>query len=244
MPTATDIIRSYAAGAAESLAETLWPTRCAVCDAPGDVLCVPCLRRLSYVDWWRACPHCGAPFGSVQCSECNPVSLARSGRTTLPYDGNASAVVFDEQAARIVRTYKDQGERRLANSMALLMMRAVPPAWNPNALAFVPASSSARRRRGFDHGELLARTVASQLELPLANVFVRPRTRDQRTLSRQARWSNTKGRFEVLPGATVPAYILLIDDVYTTGATLFEATDALRRAGAERVWCLTFARVW
>ena len=49
---------------------------------------------------------------------------------------------------------------------------------------------------------------------------------------------------EALPGATVPGRLLLVDDVCTTGATLFDATDALRRAGAAHVWCLTFARVW
>lgn len=244
MPTLTDIIRSYAAGAAECLAETLWPTRCAVCDASGDVLCARCLRNLAYLDWWRACPRCGAPFGRVQCSECNPVSLARSGRAGLPYDGCASAVVFDDRAARIIRTYKDCGEQRLADVIALLMARACPPAWNPRALTFVPASSAAYRRRGFDHTEALARKAASLLDMPLAALFLRPRTRDQRSLSRQARWTNTEGRFKVPPGTTAPTQVLLVDDVYTTGATLFGAADALRRAGAQHIWCLTFARVW
>lgn len=244
MPTAADIIHSYAIGAAEAFAETLWPTRCAVCDTPGDVLCSRCLRSLSYVDWWRTCPHCGAPFGHTQCTECNPVSLARIERATLPYDGGASAVLFDEQASRIVSTYKDQGERRLSDCMALLMARTCPPHWNPSAVSFVPASAAAKRRRGFDHTELLACKAADLLGLPIARIFARPRTRDQRSLTRQARWINTKDRFKILPGATIPPHLLLLDDVYTTGATLFDATDTLRRAGAEHVWCITFARVW
>ena len=106
------------------------------------------------------------------------------------------------------------------------------------------ATSAARRRRGFDHAELLARGLAQQLNLPVAAPLARPRTRDQRALSRRARLENTAGRFEALPGATVPGHLLLVDDVCTTGATLFDATDALRRAGAAHVWCLTFARVW
>ena len=63
----------------EALLETLWPTRCAVCDTPGEVLCAPCSLNLSHIDWWRACPRCGAPFGRVQCSECNPVMLGATG---------------------------------------------------------------------------------------------------------------------------------------------------------------------
>ena len=132
----------------------------------------------------------------------------------------------------------------LAEPMARLMARARPPAWEPDAVAFVPASSAARRHRGFDHAELLARGVAQRLDLPCVSPLARPRTRDQRSLSRRARMDNTAGRFEALPGATVPERILLVDDVCTTGATLFDATDALRRAGAARVWCLAFARVW
>lgn len=244
MPTLADLIRPSVADAAECLAETLWPTRCAVCDAPGDVVCAACLRTLAYLDWWRACPRCGAPFGRIQCSECNPVSLARSRRVDLPYDGCASAVVFDDDAARIVRAYKDCGERRLADVMALLMARACPPAWRFQALTFVPASTAAYRRRGFDHTALLARKAADLLDVPLAATLCRPRTRDQRALSRQARWANTEGRFQVQDEADVPTHVLLVDDVYTTGATLFDAVDALHKAGAQHIWCLTFARVW
>ncbi|MVN62267.1 double zinc ribbon domain-containing protein, partial [Gordonibacter urolithinfaciens] len=142
MPLAVDRTRLYVRGAAEALAETLWPTRCAVCDAPGEVLCDACRSALPYLDWWRACPVCGAPFGRVQCSECNPVVLGRAGRDTVPYDGCASAVTFGEAPARIVRTYKDQGERRLAEPLACLMARARPPSWRPEAVAFVPATSA------------------------------------------------------------------------------------------------------
>lgn len=93
-----------AAEAAEALAETVWPTRCAICDAPGHVLCDSCRMALAYVDWWRACPRCGAPFGRLQCCECNEVMLAAQGRTRPAFDGMAAAVSFEEGAARIVRT--------------------------------------------------------------------------------------------------------------------------------------------
>ncbi|RNM38979.1 ComF family protein, partial [Eggerthella sinensis] len=54
---------------------------------------------------------------------------------------------------------------------------------------------------------------------------------------------NMDGRFTALPGATAPPSALIVDDVYTTGATLFAASDAVRAAGARTVRCLTFARV-
>lgn len=238
--------RRYGRGAAEAIAETLWPTRCAVCDTPGEVLCAPCSLNLQHIDWWRACPRCGAPFGRVQCSECNDVMLASSGREEPPFDACASAVAFDDAAARIVRTWKDAGERRLAGAMAALMAPMVPPSWRAEqpVVVPVPATAAAVRRRGFDHGAELAAAVASCLGLDAVPLLAPPRARDQRALARRGRLANMEGRFIPLPGASAPPSAIVIDDVYTTGATLFAAADAVRAAGARTVRCLTFARVW
>ncbi|MFQ9179366.1 MAG: ComF family protein [Eggerthella lenta] len=80
--------------------------------------------------------------------------------------------------------------------------------------------------------------------LAVAPVLARPRSRDQRALARRDRLANMEGRFIPLPGASAFPSVILVDDVYTTGATLFAATDAVRVAGAATVRCLTFARVW
>lgn len=241
-----DGARAYGEAASIVLAETLWPTRCAVCDLPGDVLCPECRRRLPFLDWWRACPRCGAPFGRVQCSECNAVTMAALGRDEPPFDACASPVVYDDGAARIVRTWKDAGERRLAATMAGLMASVASPAWLAEELTVVPvpATAAAVRRRGFDHGADLADELAARLGLPTAPLLARPRSIDQRRLTRQDRIRNMERRFRALPGASAPDSVLLVDDVYTTGATLFAAADALRAAGAERVRCITFARVF
>lgn len=236
----------YVHAAGEAAAETLWPTRCAVCDLPGDVLCATCRRDLAHLDWWRACPRCGAPFGRVQCSECNAVMLAASGRDEPSFDGCASAVVYDDAAARIVRTWKDAGERRLVEDMADLMAAVVPPSWRAErpAVVPVPATSAAVRRRGFDHGSELASAVASRIGTPVCPLLARPRSRDQRALARRGRIANMEGRFLALPGANAPDAALIVDDVFTTGSTIFAAADAVRAAGAHRIYALTFARVW
>ena len=238
--------RRYGRGAAEAIAETLWPTRCAVCDTPGEVLCPQCSLALQHIDWWRACPRCGAPFGRVQCSECNDVMLTAAGRDEPPFDGCASAVAFDDAAARIVRTWKDAGERRLADPRAALRAPQVPPAGRAERPGGGPvaAPAAARRRRGFDHGEELAAALACRLGLDTAPLLAPPRAHDQRALARRGRLANMEDRFIPLPGASAPASTIVVDDVYTTGATLFAAADAVRVAGARTVRCLTFARVW
>lgn len=236
----------YGEAAGTALAETLWPTRCAVCDTPGEVLCPSCLRNLPYLDWWRACSRCGAPFGRVQCSECNPVTMAALDRTEPPFDACASAVVYDDAAARIVRTWKDTGERRIVETMADLMASVTAPSWRAErpAIVPVPATAAAMRRRGFDHGSDLARALAERLDLKEAPLLARPRSADQRSLARRGRIRNMENRFQPLPGASAPTSALIVDDVFTTGATLFAASDAVRTAGAQRIRCITFARVW
>ena len=244
--SALDGARTYGEATSIALAETLWPTRCAVCDLPGDVLCPECRRHLPFLDWWRACPRCGAPFGRVQCSECNAVTMAALGRTEPPFDACVSPVIYGDGAARIVRTWKDAGERRLAATMADLMAPVAAPVWRAEEPAVVPmpATAAAVRRRGFDHGTDLANELAARLGLPVTPLLARPRSIDQRRLTRQDRIRNMEHRFRALPGASAPDSVLLVDDVYTTGATLFAAADALRAAGAARVRCITFARVF
>lgn len=246
MATIIETLKQCASIATEAMAETLWPTRCAVCDAPGQVLCDACRARLPYLDWWRACPRCGAPFGRVQCTECNDAMLQLMGRARLPFASCASATVYEGAPARIVRTYKDRGERRLARELAYVMAASLPPAWRAErpALAAVPATGKALRARGFDHMADVAAALSELTGLPLTQPLARPRSIDQRNLGRKERFENMRGRFAVLPGATVPPRILLVDDVLTTGATLMEAADALLAGGAQQVRCLTFARVW
>ena len=236
--------RPYVKATADILAEVLWPTRCAVCDAPGAVLCDPCVAALPYIDWNRACPRCGAPFGIVQCCECNGIMLAAAQREQPPYDRLVSALSLTEAARRIAAAYKDGGERRLASEMARIVARCVPPDWAAEKplVTFVPASTRAYRKRGFDHAQELSAEVARLMQLEHRGLFARPHSFDQRQLSRAQRLVNMAGRLEVEPGCAVPACVIVVDDVCTTSATLFAACDALREAGAKRIWCLTFAR--
>lgn len=239
------IVRAYGSAAAEALAELIWPTRCAVCGEPGSLICERCRRDLPYLDLWRACPRCGAPFGRVQCTECNPVTLLTAGRERLPFESLASALHLTKESRRIVTAYKDAGERRLAHEMARIMAAYVSPEERAEAqgIVFVPATAAARRRRGFDHAELLAEELAGAIGAPVLPLLGRPRALDQRALSRRERIANMSRTMTTTPGASAPEVLILVDDVCTTGATLSAACDALAQAGARRIRCLTFARV-
>ncbi len=229
--------------AGEALCETLWPTRCALCDRPGDVLCLRCEASLPYNDYWRACPRCGSPYGARQCDFCNPVMMQRIGLAELPFEGCASATRFDAETGQLVRLFKDRGEQRLAAVLGRLMVQVLPPGWPLGAVAYVPASRAAVRRRGFDHGELLGREVAARAGLECRALLRRPRTRDQRGLSARGRIANLADRFEAAGAVPRRGAVLLVDDVMTTGATLCSAASALSSAGCPVLYGLTFARV-
>lgn len=239
------LLCDYARAAGAVLADLVWPVRCAICESPGACICERCRASLPFVDQWLSCPRCGAPFGVGQCTECNGYSLGRLGLDALPFDGCVSAVLFDDDSARIVRRYKDAGEQGLAGYLAYMVACTIPPGWLDGACAasFVPSTPKAIRRRGFDHCRLMGGECAGFLGLELLDLLQVGRAIDQRRLGRAGRFENMRGRFTA-DAACKGRRILLFDDVLTTGATLMAASEALKRAGAESVFCATFARVY
>lgn len=245
----TDASRNSPLGQAGTiLQELIWSTRCAVCDTPDHLLCAACAEALPFIDLWQACPRCGAPYGRLICTECNHRMLKARNRRTLPYARCTSAVAHNDKVRRIVTIFKDGGERRLAPLIAGFAAATLSPAiaQTQTVLTFIPASRQAYRRRGFDHTEETALCLAEILQLPLARIFERPQGRDQRGLSRTERQANMTGQLKIRPSwiDRLPQRILIYDDVYTTGATLFAASDALHAGGCPAISCVTFSRVW
>lgn len=220
---------------AEGLLEMVYPTRCAGCDLPGGVLCDDCRTRIAFIEAATACPRCGAPFGWLICTECWDRELA--------FSQAVSVGTLEHPLSRAVTVYKDAGERRLADTLAELLARAVEP-WRDWAsiVTHVPATTRARNRRGFDHAAEISAGLAHALDVPHATLLSRRRALDQRLLGRLERLSNAEGTFEAI--ASVQGAVLLVDDVLTTGATVQDAARALTEAGADEVRVVTVARAW
>lgn len=218
---------------AEALCETLWPTRCALCDTLGTVLCDSCAAALVPLDFWQACPACGAPWGRIQCDHCTPLVDLHAFDDIEPVCRRCvSALTYDERSARLIKTFKDKGEQRLARPLARILAQAIPPSWRiwAQAVTYITATRDARRRRGFDHMSLVAQQLAECLELPCMRLLEEPRTSDQRALTRASRSGNTENRFRPIDGP-LPQRVILVDDVFTTGATARTAQRALSQRG-------------
>jgi len=230
--------RRFASACRDTLAlaaDLLWPMRCAGCDLPGSLLCDRCRAELALIGREHACPRCGAPDGDRGCAEC--------GRSEFTFAQGRCAGVFEWPLARAITLHKDSAELRLTPVLASLAVSAAGE-WCDwaQAVVGVPASPGAFYRRGFDHGALLAAEFGVIAGMPALDALTARPRRDQRHLSREKRRTNAGASIAVRPFTDVPARILVLDDVMTTGSTMEAATVALMGAGAQEVRVLAVAR--
>ena len=213
--------------------DVLLPRRCVVCRRPGEQLCLGCRRALPGIDP-PLCERCGAPtvWPVSRCAEC-------AGRR-LAFGSARAAVVYDGAVKRLVSGWKERGLRGLAAPTAdIVAERVRRPA--ADVLAFVPADRDRLLERGHHPSEVLARELARRWQLQLVPLLVRARgSQRQRGLSLVERRRNVRAAFGAVGES--PRAVCLVDDVYTSGATADAASRALKRAGAERIWVITFAR--
>ena len=121
-----------------------------------------------------------------------------------------------------------------------------PEAFAADVVVPVPIHATRLRERGYNQAELIARPLAKHLDLPLRSyLLVRTKPRPNKLkLTRQERWRTVRGAYVMRQGTRVDKLrVLLVDDVFTTGATLDACARALRRAGASNVVAVTVARV-
>ncbi len=147
---------------------------------------------------------------------------------------------YDDPVRRFVAGWKERGLRGLAEHAAEVVADRVA---RPDAeiVTFVPPDAGRRRDRGHHPAERLARALARRWGVPCEPLLGRTRdARRQRGLPLAERRRNVAGAFTSVRGIAGGA--ILVDDVYTTGATVSAASAALRAAGAHRVDVVTFAR--
>jgi ComF family protein len=210
------------------------PRRCVACGAAADTLCSSCLRALRPLRPPR-CHCCGAPtaWPVARCQECAARRLSfTSARAAVAYHGPARA---------LVRAWKERGLRQVAALAAeLVVVHVERPA--ADVIAYIPPDAVRQLQRGHHPAERLAAELAQRWQLPVAPLVTRRRTVARQTgLGSAERRRNVRGAFVAASGC--PATVVLVDDVYTTGATVSAAAGALRAAGAGTVQVITFARV-
>ena len=213
--------------------DLLLPRRCAVCARPDTPLCDACIEAFPRLRP-PVCARCGAPtqWPVARCREC-------AGRR-LAFASARAALAYDDGVAVLVHAWKEHGLRRLANTVANVVVAEVA-APRADVVTFVPPDPERVLKRGHHPAERLAAAIAERWEVPLAPLLRRPRAAPrQRGASLAARRRNVADAF--VATAAGPRRICLVDDVYTTGATASAAASVLKQAGARRVDVVTLAR--
>lgn len=209
------------------------PSRCALCATPGPALCERCDAGLIRIGP-PVCERCGCPgaWPVRRCVEC-------AGRR-LAFARARSALVYDARARLLVSAWKERGRRDLAPALGAVVAEVIARP-DTGAITFVPGDRERGRARGHVPAERLARVLAALWELPVAPLLARsgPAPR-QAGLPRSQRATNVRRAFVCCVEA--PRDVALVDDVYTTGATVAACATELRRAGARRVEVVCLAR--
>jgi predicted amidophosphoribosyltransferase len=199
----------------DALVEAAFPTWCPGCGCRGNPVCTSCAATL----------RPAAPMPP-------PLGIDRW-LAPFRYEGVARELI-----ARMKYRHERAAAPWLAARMAVAVTAARLPA-EPEVVTFAPTTAARRRARGFDHAEILAASVASQLGLPVRAMLRRPPGPPQ--TGQPASQRRVGPRFES-HADRVARVVLLVDDVATTGATLAAAAEALRANGAATVLAVTGAR--
>lgn len=233
----------------ESLRNLLFPKKCQSCGAGfeyglSNILCGACFDAIApYAD--PVCGHCGISLSPgafegaarLRCRDCGEDDyFIDQVRAVGPYGG----------ALRIAHHgFKFEGMGSLQRDLAAKMVSAANPGFweGVEALVPVPLSAERERERGYNPAGLLAQEISRVIHIPFYPLLRKVKsTQPQMSLRREERLRNPRGAYQWVNQMRIPSKLVLVDDVFTTGATLEECAKVLKKAGAGWVGAIVFGR--
>jgi ComF family protein len=226
-----------------------YPEICQLCESEratveDGFVCSRCWQQVRFIRP-PFCERCGLPFeGDItttfECTNCREMELH--------FSSARSAVVARTIVLETIHRFKYQRALWFENFLADLLLREAVPALrgqNWNFIAPVPLHPVKHREREFNQAERLARHLSAATKIPVNTKLLRRvrTTRTQTLLTREQRAENVRGAFAIQKGTRLNGEkIILVDDVFTTGATTSACARTLLAAGAGDVCVWTVAR--
>lgn len=228
--------------------DLIFPKRCVQCRKLGSYLCTNCFSYLSF-DVKSIC---------LVCQRMVPDGLThRACSKKHAIEGCFSAISYNKTAKKLIYNFKykpyladlkkilgDLLYESLIQNESFNRLLGVSKDW---ILVPIPLYSSKFRSRGYNHAEILAKDLGKRLGIPTSNMLKRVKeTKSQYGLKLGERKKNIKGAFalnsKVKTQNSKLENVFLIDDIVTTGSTLLEAANILKRGGAKKVYGVILAR--
>lgn len=226
--------------------DLLYPLRCPFCDrvtVTNERICTECRKKLSRIKE-PVCKKCGKPLDNVQreyCMDCQKSShVFAQGKALWKYE---------KQVRESIYRFKYQNRREYAAAYAEELTKAYAD-WirrrGIECIVPIPLHKKRRKIRGYNQAELLAKELGRNLGIPVStNLLVRVKdTQPQKLLNVSERKNNMKKAFKTTENIVQLKYILLVDDIYTTGSTLDAAAFSLLEAGVKKVYacCISIGK--
>ncbi len=217
----------------------LLPSRCLLCGARGEHgfdLCAACALELPRNT--ICCARCALPLESPAplCGRCQ--------RRAPPWDAAWAPFRYGWPLDRLEARFKFGADLAAGRLLSALWCASPRPVELPLAIVPVPLHRARLRSRGYNQALELAKPLAKALHIPLRDTLQRTRETDAQTeLSAIQRRRNVRGAFAAHFDGPLPPHVAVLDDIFTTGATLSECARVLKRAGVQRVdvWALARA---
>ncbi len=223
----------------------IYPYKCILCGKTLPVsydepICPICKERIKFLEGEKLCKICGKPLSSDICEECE--------RGKNKFDFHRAVAVYEGNWREIIHQYKYHEKFYLFKFLGKYLFqvyRANKIFQESDFIIPIPENYLDRIKRGYHQTYLLARYIGKKTGKKVINeILIKPkRIPSQTGLKAKERIKNVKGAYKVKSSKKIKdAKILLIDDVFTTGATINECSKKLKEKGAKEVYALTLAR--
>lgn len=225
--------------------DLIYPPRCIFCTSIIPIekekgICEECRKNLSFIKG-KVCKKCGKPLeeslSKEVCSDCkeNPPGYEK-GQAVFIYEGLVKDMIY---------RFKYGGHREYAKYLGKLMAIQIKEEGirgDIDLIIPVPIHSGRKKKRGYNQCEELAKVISKELNIPMeTSILIRAKeTRPQSGLSTIQRKNNMKNAFKLNDNLDIcHKNILLIDDIYTTGATINSCSKLLRKKKINKVYFST-----
>ncbi len=202
-------------------------------------MCDKCYKKLDRI-YGNVCSKCGEMLidGNLLCSHCKDFDYE--------FNSNKSICYYDDISSSIIKALKYDNRKYYAKHIAILMTENREVFEGVDYITFVPMTDNRKKVRGFNQSEEIANEVSKIVNIEVKKFLIKTKdNKHQAGLSQKDRLNNLKGTFEFndeFLSFAKNKNILLIDDVFTTGATLSECSKILKKSKPKSICTLTFAK--